>query len=69
METSDLPPEQVKVKTLHILRSEPDETVEKLTVVISMEDTASVVMLYEDPVNWSALVDEIFKNERVICWW
>jgi len=69
METSDLPPEQVKVKTLHILRSEPDETVEKLTVVISMEDTASVVMLYEDPVNWSALVDEIFENERVICWW
>ncbi len=57
------------MKTLHILRSEPDETVEKLTVVISMEDTASVVMLYEDPVNWSALVDEIFENERVICWW
>ncbi len=69
MKTSALPPEQVKVKTLHILRSEPDETVEKLTIVISMEDTASVVMLYEDPVNWSALVDEIFENERVICWW
>jgi len=57
------------VKTLHILRSEPDETVEKLTVVISMEDTTSVVMLYEDSVNWSALVDEIFENDRVICWW
>ncbi len=57
------------MKTLHILRSEPDETVEKLTVVISMEDTTSVVMLYEDSVNWSALVDEIFENDRVICWW
>lgn len=62
-------PEDATVKTLHILRSEPDETVEKLSVVISMEDTASVVMLYEDPVNWSALVDEIFDNDRVICWW
>ena len=57
------------MQTLHILRSEPDETVEKLTVVISMEDTTSVVMLYEDSVNWSALVDEIFENDRVICWW
>ena len=57
------------MKTLHILKSEPDETVEKLTVVISMEDTTSVVMLYEDSVNWSALVDEIFENDRVICWW
>jgi hypothetical protein len=36
------------MKILHILRSEPDETVEKLTVSMSMEDTASVVMLYED---------------------
>lgn len=57
------------MKTLHILRSEPDETVEKLTVIISMEDTASVVMLYEEPVDWPALVDEIFVNDRVICWW
>lgn len=69
MEDSVVTPEHVIVKTLHILRSEPDETVEKLTVVISMEDTTSVVMLYEDSVNWSALVDEIFENDRVICWW
>ena len=57
------------MKTLHILRSEPDETIEKLSTVISMEDTMSVVMLYEDPVNWPALVDKIFENDRVICWW
>jgi len=57
------------VKILHILRSEPDETVEKFTVSINMDNTASVVMLYEDPVNWSALVDKIFENDKVICWW
>lgn len=57
------------VKILHILRSEPDETVEKFTVHMSMDNTASVVMLYEDPVDWSALVDEIFENDKVICWW
>jgi hypothetical protein len=57
------------VKILHILRSEPDETVEKFTVSMNMDNTASVVMLYEDPVDWSALVDKIFENDKVICWW
>ena len=57
------------MKILHILRSEPDETVEKFTVSINMDNTASVVMLYEEPVNWSALVDKIFENDKVICWW
>jgi hypothetical protein len=57
------------LRTLHILRSEPDETVEKLTTAMSMENTALVVMLYEVPVDWPALVDEIFENDKVICWW
>ena len=56
-------------KILHILKSEPDETVEKLSVVISMEDPTTVVMLYEDSVDWPALVDEIFNSDKVICWW
>lgn len=57
------------MKVLHILRSEPDETVEKLTTSMDMDDTTSVVMLYDEPVDWSALVDEIFENDKVICWW
>ena len=57
------------MKILHILKSEPDETVEKLSVVMSMEDPTSVIMLYDNPVDWSALVDQIFDNDKVICWW
>ena len=57
------------MKILHILRSEPDETVEKLTAALSMDESAAVVMLYEAPVDWEALVDKIFENDRVICWW
>jgi hypothetical protein len=57
------------MKILHILKSEPDETVEKLSVVMSMEDPTSVVMLYDNPVDWSALVDQIFGSDKVICWW
>lgn len=57
------------MKVLHILRSEPDETVEKLTASLSMENTASVAVIYEEPVDWAALVDQIFENDKVICWW
>lgn len=57
------------MKILHILRSEPDETVEKLTASLSMENTASVAVLYEEPVDWASLVDQIFENDKVICWW
>jgi hypothetical protein len=56
-------------KILNILKSEPDETVEKLTGGLSMKNTASVVMLYQDPVDWPALVDKIFEHDKVICWW
>ncbi len=57
------------MRILHILKSEPDDTVEQLSVVISMEDPTTVVMLYEDFVDWPALVDKIFENDKVICWW
>ncbi|MFO7714174.1 hypothetical protein [Desulfosarcina sp.] len=42
---------------------------EKFTQALSMDNTASVVMLYEEPVDWPSLVDRIFENEKVICWW
>jgi hypothetical protein len=57
------------MKVLHILRSEPDETVEKLTAAVSTDNTASIAVLYEAPVDWEALVDQIFENDKVICWW
>jgi len=57
------------MKLLHILKSEPEETIEKFTEAMSMDNTASVVMLYEESVDWTALVDKIFENDKVICWW
>lgn len=57
------------MKILHILRSEPDETVGKLTDVMSAENITTVVSLYDRQVDWSALVDKIFENDQVICWW
>jgi len=57
------------MKVLHILRSEPDETVEKLSAAISKKNTATVVPLYQGNVDWQALVDDIFAHDKVICWW
>ena len=57
------------MKVLYLLRSEPDATVGKLTDVMSAENTTTVVSLYEAPVDWSSLVDQIFENDQVICWW
>jgi hypothetical protein len=61
-------------KTLHILRSEPDEMVFDLVAALADEDGATVVCLYDDrvskvPVDWDRLLDDIFSHTRVICWW
>ena len=57
------------MKVLNILKSEPDETVGKLTEELSRMNETSVAVLYEGDVDWSALVDDIFAHEKVICWW
>ena len=57
------------MKVLNILRSEPDETVEKLGEAVSRDNQSSVTMLYGDDVDWEKLVDEIFLHDKVICWW
>jgi hypothetical protein len=57
------------MKVLHLLRSEPDETVMTLFQWLSREAETSVVELYGDAVDWNQLVEDIFENDRVICWW
>ena len=61
-------------KTLHILRSEPDDTIASLVRAMGAEDGTKVVCLYLDgispaPVDWERLLDDIFDHEQVICWW
>lgn len=57
------------MKVLHILRSEPDETVEKLTRALARKTEASVIALYDGKVDWFSLVGYIFTYDKVICWW
>ena len=61
-------------KILHILKSEPDETVAGVIEAQSLDGDVAVVSLYRDEitgqsVDWSRLVEDIFAYDRVICWW
>ena len=57
------------MKILHILRSQPDETVEKIVASTNNGDEAKTAALYKSDIDWSHLVDDIFSHEKVICWW
>jgi uncharacterized membrane protein YvbJ len=57
------------MKILYILRTRPDVTVEKFMQTITNGDQSQVRKLYEDKIDWSKLVDDIFDHDRVISWW
>ncbi|GAB6886924.1 hypothetical protein JCM13304A_04220 [Desulfothermus okinawensis JCM 13304] len=56
------------MKVLHVLKSEPDETTNKLMDIISGNDK-DIFVLYEENVDWDKFIDEVFSHEKVICWW
>lgn len=55
--------------TLNIIRSKPDEMVERFVKAFSTEDGDTVFPLYEGNVDWAELVDAIFSHDKVISWW
>lgn len=57
------------MKILHILRTEPDETVKEMVASTTNGDQSTAVQLYKDDIDWSRLVDEIFSHDKIICWW
>ncbi|MDH4204077.1 MAG: hypothetical protein OEV45_00945 [Desulfobacteraceae bacterium] len=57
------------MKLLNIIRSEPDETTKTFIESFSKDEGAKKVVLYEGDIDWSALVDDIFSYDKVVCWW
>lgn len=60
-------------KVLHILKSEPDETVARIIDALAGDESVAVINLYQDQIsgtniNWLRLVDDIFAYDQVICW-
>ena len=56
------------MRVLHILKSEPDDDVVQMMNVFADDDNKTV-KLFEGEVDWSALVDDIFEYDKIICWW
>ena len=57
------------MKIMHLLRSKPDETVRRLIDGLSGDDQNTEALLYEETVDYTSLIEDIFANDRVVCWW
>ena len=57
------------MRVLHILKNDPDETVEKLIDGLCEDCETTVMPLFNCGVDWLRLVDDIYEHDRVICWW
>ena len=57
------------MKILHILRTQPDEMVEKLIKSATNGDRPKAAELYKANLDWAALIDDIFAHDKVISWW
>lgn len=56
------------MKVLQILKSEPDEDVQRFMEAF-VDDEVKIVHLFEDEVDWAELVDDIFTYDKIVCWW
>jgi len=57
------------MKTLHILRSEPNEMVRNFIRETSQNAESVEYPLYAGEINYDQLLKEIFGSDKVICWW
>lgn len=61
-------------KTLHLLKSQPDETVSQFISDMNCDGATTVVCLYPDeitgaPVDWDRVIEDIMSHDKVITWW
>lgn len=57
------------MKTLHILKSEPDANTTAFLEALCRDVEVTVVRLYEGEPDYEALVDAIFAHDKTITWW
>ncbi len=57
------------MKTLHLVRSEPDTLVRMLIDEGFRQDDNLEVPLYEGQPDYDKLIRDLFASDRVISWW
>ena len=57
------------MKILHVFKSEPDTVIKKLMEPLSKDNEAREFEMYQRDVDYDKLVELVFENDKVICWW
>jgi len=57
------------MKLLFIYKTAPDEITQTLAREMAEGNEVTEFNLYEEPVDYSKLLDLIFESEKVITWW
>ena len=57
------------MKMLHIYRSQPDDTVNKLVEVINEGNEGETFDLSTDNPDYDKLVEMLFEADKAITWW
>ena len=57
------------MNTLHVLKSEPDDTTKELMRLLSEGEEATEFELYNGRPDYGKLIDMIFEHDKVISWW
>jgi len=60
---------EVKMKILHVLKSEPDEIIKGLKQPSSEGNEVKEFEMYQENVDYDELVKLVFENDKVVCWW
>ena len=57
------------MKFRHLLRSGPTDLIRNFIDEASKDKDSKEVALFEEPVDYDSLIEDIFESERVIAWW
>ena len=69
MDLSEMEAKMCSMKMLHIFKTEPDKDTQTLVNIISGGEEVSEFELFAETPDYERLIDLIFENEKVICWW
>ena len=57
------------MKILHVLKSEPDETVKTLMGSFAESGDVQEFDLYKGDVDYDKLIELVFDSDKVVSWW
>lgn len=57
------------MKTLHILKTEPDNNTKALIDNVSQGEESTIFRMYDENVDYEKLIELIFEYDKTVSWW